>query len=84
VHRWRVHTGRICYSGSYGIVEGLWGERTMTISEARLPKKRKRINYERVRVVISEIKEMMKAENDRKVKMILAQAGLNLNKLLLK
>jgi hypothetical protein len=56
----------------------------MTISEARLPKKRKRINYERVRVVIAQIKDMIRGENDRNIKSVLAKAGLEMNKLLLK
>lgn len=53
------------------------------LSYFRIQKNRKR-NCERVRMVLSEIKDIMRTEYDLPVKKALAEAGAALNKILLK
>jgi hypothetical protein len=54
------------------------------LSAARSDRKKRLVKYEPVRVVLAQLKEMMRSENDRAVKMIIAQAGIEINKILLK
>jgi hypothetical protein len=54
------------------------------LSDIWITKRKKRVNYERVRFVIAQIKDMIKTERDKDVKKVLAEAGISLNKLLLK
>lgn len=45
---------------------------------------RKKAPYDRVRLVINQVKDMMRKENDGHIKAILATAGNELNKILMK
>jgi hypothetical protein len=55
-----------------------------SLSEARLPKKKRRIDYTKVGSVISDVKALLRKESDPDVRRSLAEAGMALSRILLK
>lgn len=55
-----------------------------TVSEARVKRRSRRINYNKVKEILDAVKILIKKESEPEVRRELANAGISLNKILLK